>query len=119
MKRSLCAGLLAVACATAAASPAASLAERVTTVAAATVTVGDNVFRPRATTVRPGAAVTWDWRGRRRHNIVFTSRPSGTPRDCRARRAGKCSRTFRKRGSFEYVCTFHGSMAGIVRVRGD
>ncbi len=117
MKRRLSAGLLAVACATAAASPAAALAERGTTVAAASVTVGDNVFRPRATDIRTGAAVTWTWRGRRRHNIVFVSGPSGKPRDCRARRAGSCTRGFRRRGSFEYVCTFHGSMAGIVRVR--
>jgi plastocyanin len=117
MRRRLCAGLLVVAYAAAAAIAGESLAERETAADAAALTVGDNFFRPRLTAIRRGAAVTWVWRGRRRHNIVFVSHSSGKPRNCRARRAGSCTRRFRRRGSFEYVCTLHGSMAGVVRVR--
>ena len=116
MSKKLCIMLVAVATAAAAATAAPSLAGTAVG-ATASVTVGDNVFAPRSTTLRRNGRVRWIWRGRRRHNVVFASGSLGAPRTCGARRSGDCVRRFRRRGSFGYVCTFHGSMAGMVRVR--
>jgi plastocyanin len=80
--------------------------------APAQVTVQDNAFRPRVVTVRVGRAVTWRWRGRRRHDVWFEDER----RPCRRQRRGSCTRRFRRRGSVEYFCTLHGSMTGLVRV---
>ncbi len=81
--------------------------------APAQVTVQDNSFRPRTVTVAVGRAVTWRWRGRRRHDVWF----DGGRRPCPRQRSGRCTRRFRRRGSVEYFCTLHGSMTGLVRVR--
>ena len=79
----------------------------------AQVSIVDNAFRPRTLAVRRGRAVTWRWQGRRRHDVWFASGQSR----CRARRAGSCTRRFRRAGRYEYFCTLHGSMTGLVRVR--
>ena len=87
------------------------------TLAAPGVSVGDNWFRPRSLTVSRGTAVTWRWRGRRRHDVFFVSGSRGRPRRCGARRSGSCTRRFTRAGRFTYVCSFHGTMSGAVRVR--
>ena len=81
--------------------------------APAQVAVKDNAFRPRTVAVRAGQSVTWRWTGRNRHDVWFED----GPRRCPRKRTGKCTRRFRERGSFEYFCTLHGSMTGLVRVR--
>jgi plastocyanin len=81
------------------------------------VSIGDNWFRPRSLAVARGTAVIWRWRGRRRHDVFFVSGGSGRPRRCAPRRSGSCTRRFPRRGRFEYVCTFHGSMSASLRVR--
>ena len=82
------------------------------------VAVRDNLFKPRSLTVGKGGTVTWSWRGRRRHNVYFYSGPSaGRPRGCSSRRSGTCTRRFRRRGTYGYVCTLHGTMVGSVTVR--
>jgi len=86
--------------------------------APAPVTVGDRGFRPRAIAIHHGRAVTWTWKGRRRHNVYFVSGPRrGRPRSCGRRRSGNCTRRFRVAGTYGYVCTLHGTMTGRVRVR--
>jgi plastocyanin len=86
--------------------------------AARTARVGDNYYKPRSLSVSKGGAVTWRWAGHRRHNVHFTSGPrSGRPRGCRTKRRGSCTRRFRKRGRYGYVCTLHGSMTAKVVVR--
>jgi plastocyanin len=86
--------------------------------AASTAKIGDNFFRPRTLTVSKGATVTWRWRGRRQHDVYFTSGPSsGRPRRCGVKRHGSCTRRFRKTGRYGYVCTIHGSMTAKVVVR--
>jgi plastocyanin len=87
------------------------------TLASPGVAVGDNWFRPRSLAIRRGTAVTWRWRGRRRHNVFFLAGPPVRPRSCPARRSGSCIRRFSRAGRYKYVCTFHGTMAGAVRVR--
>jgi plastocyanin len=81
------------------------------------VGVGDNFFRPRSVRVRKNARVVWAWTGRRKHDVRFVSGlRSGRPRRCYARRTGTCTRPFRRRGTYGYVCVFHGTMTGRVRV---
>ena len=77
------------------------------------VAVVDNAFKARAVTVRRGGAVTWRWRGHRRHDVWFQSGPAR----CSSRRSGTCTRRFRRAGRYEYFCTIHGTMTGVVRVR--
>lgn len=79
----------------------------------AQISIVDNAFRPRTLAVRRGRGVTWSWQGRRRHDVWFTS----GPRRCRPRRSGRCTRRFRRAGRYDYFCTLHGSMTGLVRVR--
>jgi plastocyanin len=86
--------------------------------AAATVKIGDNFFKPRSKSLgRPGS-VTWKWRGHRKHNVLFIKAPKGAkPKRCGARKKGSCTRKLKKRGTYRYVCTFHGTMTGKIRVR--
>jgi plastocyanin len=80
-----------------------------------TTHVRDNYFRPRISSVKRGAVVRWTWRGRSRHNVWFVS-GRRQPRNCGARRRGSCERTFRRVGTYDYVCSFHGSMTGRIKV---
>jgi plastocyanin len=110
--------LLAVIVCAAAAVPAFAAGQSAVTAGTKTVKVGDNYYRARSVRIRRGSKVIWRWGGHRRHDVYFTSAPRGAkPRRCKAQRHGKCSRSFRKRGTYEYVCTLHGNMAGRVRVR--
>jgi plastocyanin len=82
------------------------------------VSVGDNFFDPATVVQRPGGKVRWTWTGTRRHDVFFYAAPDDAkPRKCSLRRGGACVRTFRKKGTYRYVCTRHGSMAGAVKVR--
>jgi plastocyanin len=110
------AGLAAAACVLGAAPALGD--EPARDAAAKRVKVGDDYYRPRAIHVRPGSKVTWRWAGRRRHDVHFTGAPRGAkPRFCGSRRRGSCTRRFRKRGRYVYVCTLHGGMSGKVVVR--
>jgi plastocyanin len=79
----------------------------------ASVTIGDNHFAPRKVSVGAGTSVTWAWRGSRRHDVYFIRGPARI-RSCPARRSGTCKRSFPRAGFYDYVCTFHGTMAGRV-----
>ena len=82
------------------------------------VTVGDNFFDPATVVKKPGGKVRWTWTGRSRHDVFFYAAPKDAkPRKCSLRSSGACVRTFRKRGTYRYICTRHGSMAGAVKVR--
>ena len=80
------------------------------------VTVADNSFTPNATTVAPGTAVTWTWKGNSQHNVTFDD---GTKSSTQS--SGTFQRTFATPGSFPYHCTIHGSpgagMHGTVTVQ--
>ena len=69
------------------------------------VAVRDDVFSPTSLTVGKGTTVKWVWRGKHKHDVAVASGPvffsSGRQRD------GSFKRTFRKRGTYELVCTVH------------
>jgi plastocyanin len=94
---------------------AAALALTTLALHGTSVSIADNHFGPRKVRVGAGAAVTWKWRGSRRHDVYFISGPAKI-RSCAAQRHGTCKRRFPRPGTYDYVCTFHGSMAGRVTV---
>ena len=80
--------------------------------ATAAVSVRNDVFTPRAVTVRKGATVTWTWRSDERpHNVSGPDFASATISK------GTYRRRFTKAGVFRYVCTLHSNMEGSVSVR--
>jgi len=78
-----------------------------------TVRVGDDYFRAKTVTVKKGTTVTWRWVGSDSHNVVFKGFKSTL------KNKGTYRHTFRRRGTFRYVCTLHDDrgMRGTVVVR--
>ena len=68
-----------------------------------TVAVGHYKFTPKTIHVRKGQTVTWRWiKGNDDlHNVKFKSFHS------RSQKSGTFSHTFRKAGTYTYICTFH------------
>ena len=80
---------------------------------AAAVSIGDNFFDPTGATVAAGGTITWTWNGSVSHNVTF---PTGT--NSATQSSGTFSRTFATAGSFDYLCTIHGSaMSGTIVVQ--
>lgn len=78
-----------------------------------TVRVQDNLYAPAATTVAPGARVTWNWEGSNLHSVSFDDGPAS---DVQVR--GSYQRAFANAGTYRYHCLIHGlSMAGTVTVQ--
>jgi plastocyanin len=83
------------------------------------VSVRDSVFSPRSVSVSRGGKVVWRWRGELDHNVRFRKVPSGASRRGSATQtSGRFARTFKKRGTYRYVCTIHEAlgMKGTVHV---
>ena len=103
MKKIL-ASLCAVAVAAAVAVPALA--------ATTTVRVDDDFFRAKTVRIKKDATVRWTWVGERPHNVVFKGFKS------KLQRTGTYRHTFRKAGTYRYVCTLHSDkgMKGTVVV---
>jgi len=73
------------------------------------VSVRDDSFSPKTVRVARGGKVTWVWRGENDHNVRFRKAPAGSkrPKGSSTQSSGRFSRTFRKRGTYRYVCTIH------------
>jgi plastocyanin len=83
------------------------------------VSIKDNFFSPRSVTVSRGGKVVWRWRGEVDHNVRFRKVPSGASKGGSSTKStGTFARTFKKRGTYRYVCTIHQSlgMKGSVHV---
>jgi plastocyanin len=79
-----------------------------------TVDVVDNDFEPKHLTVRAGAEITWDFKGRAAHDVTedrgaFESGTLG--------RGDEFIMTFDEPGTYYYYCTLHHSMQGTVVVQ--
>jgi plastocyanin len=78
------------------------------------VSVKDNVFAPKAKTVKRNDTVRFVWRGRNPHNVIISG-----PR--RASSTTQVKGTYRYRatrgGSHRVVCTIHPGMEMRLRVR--
>ena len=84
----------------------------------ARVSVKDDVFSPRVAKVDVGGKVVWRWKGSNDHNVRFRSAPKGAkrPSGSTTKASGRFSRTFKKRGTYRYVCTIHESSGMTGRV---
>jgi len=75
------------------------------------IMVRDNVYQPDVAVVAVGTQVRWVWDGRAAHDVVgdgFASRLILT---------GVFTHTFNEPGTYQYVCTLHPGMDGVVYVR--
>jgi plastocyanin len=82
------------------------------------ILVKDNYFEPRSAEVVVGGHVGWKWKGDNRHNIRFTKVPDGASRKGASTRIeGYWKRTFRKPGTYRYVCKHWAGMRGTVTVK--
>lgn len=84
--------------------------EQVVAEGATTITVEDNDFGPANLSVPAGTAVTWEWVGQNDHNVV------GEGFESDVQSSGTFSHTFDEPGTYQYHCSLHGGMDGIVEV---
>ena len=97
---------------------ATSSGSTASTTAAKRVAVKDNRFSPRSVSVSRGGKVTWVWRGDNSHNVTFRKVPrGGGKRGAETKSSGRFTRSFKKRGTYRYVCTIHEGMKGSVTAR--
>jgi len=97
--------------ATTAVAAAAALVAVPAANSASSVSVKDNVFSPKSTTISRGSTVTWRWRGRASHNVRGRGLSSAT------QRSGTYRKRFRRSGTYRYQCTIHSGMTGRIVVR--
>ena len=74
----------------------------------------ESAFTPREVDVGTGGTVTWTF-GSLAHNVTFRS--AGAPASIPAATNASVSRTFNTPGTFNYDCTLHAGMTGVVNVR--
>lgn len=77
-----------------------------------TVGVVDNAYEQPEVTVRAGDAVRWEFRGVNEHDVV--AKDSSFVSELRS--SGTYTHVFDKVGDYEYFCSVHPEMVGIVRV---
>ena len=79
-----------------------------------TISVKDNVFGPKSTTVKKGTTVKFTWRGNAPHNVTVVKGP------VKFRSATKSSGTYSKQmtrsGTYRITCTIHPGMDLLLRV---
>lgn len=81
-----------------------------------TATTGQQ-FDPSSVTVKAGGTVTWVFQNLA-HTVTFnTPVPTGTPPDINSSINTSVSRTFTTAGTFNYHCSIHPGMTGVVHVQ--
>ena len=80
--------------------------------AGTTIDMVDLAFKPRALTIERGQTVTFRNRGKVTHNAKGKDFFSKVVEP-----GGSYSHTFRRAGTFAYICTFHPGMKGTLTVR--
>ena len=70
------------------------------------VSVSNYSFKPKALTVQKGSKVTWNWVNGR-HTVTFKT---GNFDKKLNKRNPSVSRTFKKAGTFRYICRFHTAL---------
>ena len=81
----------------------------------AKVKIANYAFQPTVLTIPVGTKVTWTDQDNDAHNVTSTKGPqrfASSP----LTKGKSYSHTFRKVGTYRYVCTFHATMHATVRV---
>jgi plastocyanin len=77
------------------------------------VSVGNDLFKPKTVTIARGDSVRWVWRsGGRKHNVA-----SPNFGDSGYKRRGSYAVSFARPGRYPYFCYLHDGMSGTVVVR--
>lgn len=76
-----------------------------------TVVLRPSSFQPETLTIEAGETVTWKWREKVSHNILGEGGIDKKVAD-----NGKYTRTFEKKGTFDYRCEIHPGMDGSIVV---
>jgi plastocyanin len=75
---------------------------------AATITIGDNFFAPSSKTVSAGTKVSFDWTGKKKHNVTKKSGPGASFNSDTTKSKGvNFAKTFSKPGVYKLICTVH------------
>ena len=80
-----------------------------------TITVADDVFKPKSTTVSKGTTVKFRWVGKAPHNVVRSSGPSFS--QIGTRKSGTVSRKLSRKGTYKLACSIHPGMNLSIRVK--
>ncbi len=80
-----------------------------------TISVRDNVFSPKSTTVKKNTVVRFVWRGANPHNVISTSARKIKP--IATRSSGSVSRKLTSKGTYRMVCTIHEGMTLKITVK--
>jgi plastocyanin len=72
-------------------------------------------FQPGTVTIKVGGSVTWTYDATVVHNATFSA-TAGAPTSVPNGRNGSVSRVFGTAGDYDYQCTNHSAMSGLVRV---
>jgi plastocyanin len=78
------------------------------------VTVDDNFFDPASTTLATNTTVTWTWHGGQAHNVTFANSSLSGSGD---KTTGTFAKTFPSAGTFNYQCTLHPGMNGVIIIQ--
>ncbi|WP_336659130.1 cupredoxin domain-containing protein [Leucobacter sp. USHLN153] len=79
---------------------------------AVTVTVSDNQYDPAEVEIAPGEAVRWEFVGPNEHDVVANDRSFVSE----LQTEGTYTHVFDEAGDFDYICSIHPEMRGIVHV---
>lgn len=74
------------------------------------VDVDDNFFDPEEIEIAVGDTVNWEWVGSEPHNVVGDDFSSDIQQE------GSFEYTFDEAGTYQYTCTIHPGMDGVVEV---
>lgn len=75
---------------------------------------GSNTFSPASVTVGLGGTVNYSFTGD--HNVLYSA-TAGAPADIPVTATGTVSRIFNTAGTFNYTCSLHAGMNGVVNVQ--
>ncbi len=78
---------------------------------AVTIQVNNNSFSPQVATIAAGGTVTWNWNGQS-HNVTSVLAPSFASSATRNAPFSYGPVTFNTPGTYQYICTIHGGLAG-------
>lgn len=81
-----------------------------------TVVIEAMQFKPATLTIRPGDSVAWVNKDIVEHTAT-TSASAKQPFDSRMIRVGKSwKRSFKEAGTHDYICAYHPTMKGVIKV---
>ena len=72
-----------------------------------TVSVKDNFFSPKSTTISKNTTIKWKWAGSAPHNVTVTKGPQKF--HSKTQTSGSFQKKLKKAGTYKIVCTIHAS----------